>query len=79
MLAAIGTTDAAFDPDRLDVAINGVWVCRNGSVGEDRDLVDMTDRQVVISANLNAGSAQATVWTSDLTADYVHENSAYST
>ncbi|WP_329570272.1 bifunctional glutamate N-acetyltransferase/amino-acid acetyltransferase ArgJ [Kitasatospora sp. NBC_01266] len=79
VLAAIGTTDAAFDPDKLDVAINGVWVCRNGSVGEDRALVSMTDRQVVIAANLNAGPAQATVWTNDLTADYVHENSAYST
>ncbi|GAA1384519.1 bifunctional glutamate N-acetyltransferase/amino-acid acetyltransferase ArgJ [Kitasatospora putterlickiae] len=79
VLAAIGTTDAAFDPDRLDVAINGVWVCRDGSVGEDRDLVDMTGREVVITANLNAGGAEATLWTNDLTADYVHENSAYST
>ncbi|MFD7416023.1 bifunctional glutamate N-acetyltransferase/amino-acid acetyltransferase ArgJ [Kitasatospora purpeofusca] len=79
VLAAIGTTDAAFDPDRLDVAINGVWVCRDGSVGEDRDLVDMSGREVVITANLNAGGAAATLWTNDLTADYVHENSAYST
>ncbi|MFE2108676.1 bifunctional glutamate N-acetyltransferase/amino-acid acetyltransferase ArgJ [Kitasatospora sp. NPDC059463] len=79
VLAAIGTTDAAFDPDRLDVAINGVWVCRDGSVGEDRDLVDMTGREVVITANLNAGGAGASLWTNDLTADYVHENSAYST
>ncbi|MCX4745188.1 bifunctional glutamate N-acetyltransferase/amino-acid acetyltransferase ArgJ [Kitasatospora sp. NBC_01287] len=79
VLAAIGTTDAAFDPDRLDVAINGVWVCRGGSVGEDRALVTMAEREVVITANLNAGGAEATVWTNDLTADYVHENSAYST
>ncbi|MDH6133657.1 glutamate N-acetyltransferase/amino-acid N-acetyltransferase [Kitasatospora sp. MAA4] len=79
VLAAIGTTSAAFDPDRLDVAINGVWVCRNGSVGDDRDLVDMTGREITITANLNAGTAEATVWTNDLTADYVHENSAYST
>ncbi|MFB7617380.1 bifunctional glutamate N-acetyltransferase/amino-acid acetyltransferase ArgJ [Kitasatospora sp. NPDC056181] len=79
VLAAIGTTGAAFDPDRLDVAINGVWVCKDGSVGEDRDLVDMTGREVVITARLNAGEAAATLWTNDLTADYVHENSAYST
>ncbi len=78
VLAAIGTTEAAFDPDQLDVAINGVWVCRNGCVGEDRDLVDMTDRDIVITADLKAGRASATVWTNDLTADYVHENSAYS-
>lgn len=79
VLAAIGTTDAAFDPDLLNVAINGVWVCKDGSVGEDRDLVDMTGREVVITADLRAGDAAATVWTNDLTADYVHENSAYST
>ena len=78
VLAAIGTTTAAFDPNRLDVAINGVWVCKDGSVGEDRDLVDMSGRDVVITADLNAGRAAATVWTNDLTADYVHENSAYS-
>ncbi|MCZ4118338.1 bifunctional glutamate N-acetyltransferase/amino-acid acetyltransferase ArgJ [Streptomyces sp. H39-S7] len=78
VLSAIGTTAAAFEPDRLNVAINGVWVCRDGSVGEDRDLVDMRFREVVITADLNAGSAAATIWTNDLTADYVHENSAYS-
>ena len=78
VLAAIGTTSAVFDPNRLDVGINGVLVCRDGSVGDDRDLVDMTGREVVITAELNAGEASATVWTNDLTADYVHENSAYS-
>ncbi|MFF7355349.1 MULTISPECIES: bifunctional glutamate N-acetyltransferase/amino-acid acetyltransferase ArgJ [Streptomyces] len=78
VLSAIGTTRAAFDPDRLNVAINGVWVCRNGSVGEDRELVDMRYREVHIVADLAAGTETATIWTNDLTADYVHENSAYS-
>ncbi|SEO40221.1 bifunctional glutamate N-acetyltransferase/amino-acid acetyltransferase ArgJ [Actinacidiphila rubida] len=78
VLSAIGTTGAAFEPDALNVAINGVWVCRNGSVGEDRDLVDMRFREVVITADLAAGAQSAVVWTNDLTADYVHENSAYS-
>ncbi|ROR45440.1 bifunctional glutamate N-acetyltransferase/amino-acid acetyltransferase ArgJ [Kitasatospora cineracea] len=78
VLSAIGTTSAAFDPDRLDVAINGVWVCRDGGVGEDRDLVSMKDREVVITADLKAGQATASIWTNDLTAEYVHENSAYS-
>ncbi|MFH8786568.1 bifunctional ornithine acetyltransferase/N-acetylglutamate synthase, partial [Streptomyces roseoverticillatus] len=68
----------AFDPDKLNVAINGVWVCRNGSVGDDRDLVDMSPREVHIVADLAAGTRTATVRTNDLTADYVHENSAYS-
>ncbi|MFJ6905893.1 bifunctional glutamate N-acetyltransferase/amino-acid acetyltransferase ArgJ [Streptomyces griseoluteus] len=77
-LSAIGTTKAAFEPDRLNVAINGVWVCRDGSVGEDRDLVDMRYREVHIVADLAAGTETATIWTNDLTADYVHENSAYS-
>ncbi len=78
VLSAIGTTGAVFEPDRLNVAINGVWVCKNGSVGEDRDLVDMRYREVHIVADLAAGTETATIWTNDLTADYVHENSAYS-
>ncbi|WP_353941425.1 bifunctional glutamate N-acetyltransferase/amino-acid acetyltransferase ArgJ [Streptomyces sp. HUAS MG91] len=78
VLSAIGTTRAAFEPDRLNVAINGVWVCKNGGVGEDRDQVDMRYREVVVTADLAAGSETATIWTNDLTADYVHENSAYS-
>ncbi len=78
VLSAIGTTAAAFDPDLLDVAINGVWVCRDGAAGESRDAVDMTAREIVITVDLHAGDASATVWTNDLTAEYVHENSAYS-
>ncbi|WP_043227995.1 bifunctional glutamate N-acetyltransferase/amino-acid acetyltransferase ArgJ [Streptomyces sp. NRRL F-5193] len=78
VLSAIGTTSAAFEPDELNVAINGVWVCRNGSVGEDRELVDMRFREVVVTADLAAGSESAVIWANDLTADYVHENSAYS-
>ncbi|MGW3265017.1 bifunctional glutamate N-acetyltransferase/amino-acid acetyltransferase ArgJ [Streptomyces sp. NPDC001056] len=78
VLSAIGTTSAVFEPDQLNVAINGVWVCKNGSVGEDRDLVDMRYREVHVTADLAAGNETATIWTNDLTADYVHENSAYS-
>ncbi|MGW1158319.1 bifunctional glutamate N-acetyltransferase/amino-acid acetyltransferase ArgJ [Streptomyces sp. NPDC002519] len=78
VLSAIGTTRAAFEPDQLNVAINGVWVCKNGSMGEDRELVDMRYREVHIVADLAAGTETATIWTNDLTADYVHENSAYS-
>ncbi|MFB8073258.1 bifunctional glutamate N-acetyltransferase/amino-acid acetyltransferase ArgJ [Streptomyces californicus] len=78
VLSAIGTTKAAFEPDRLNVAINDVWVCKNGQVGEDRDLVDMRYREVRITADLAEGAESAVIWANDLTADYVHENSAYS-
>jgi glutamate N-acetyltransferase/amino-acid N-acetyltransferase len=78
ILAELGMTDAAFEPDAVDVAINGVWVCRDGITGEDRELVDMSGREVLITIDLRAGQASATVWTNDLTAAYVHENSAYS-
>ncbi|WP_405935931.1 bifunctional glutamate N-acetyltransferase/amino-acid acetyltransferase ArgJ [Streptomyces sp. NBC_00726] len=78
VLSAIGTTKAVFEPDALNVAINDVWVCRGGSVGEDRDLVDMRFREVRITADLAAGTESAVIWANDLTADYVHENSAYS-
>ena len=79
VLSALGTTTVSFESDQVDVAINGVTVCRGGGVGEDRTLVDMSGRDVRIDVCLNAGDAQATIWTNDLTADYVHENSAYST
>lgn len=79
VLSAMGTTSARFEPDQVDVGINGMWVCRNGGIGDDRDLIDMSGREVTIDVQLRAGTQAATVWTNDLTAEYVHENSAYST
>jgi glutamate N-acetyltransferase/amino-acid N-acetyltransferase len=79
VLAAVGTTSAAFEADQLDVAMNGVQVCRAGAPGDPREGVDLTGRAVHIVVDLHAGPHTATLWTSDLTAEYVHENSAYST
>jgi glutamate N-acetyltransferase/amino-acid N-acetyltransferase len=79
VLAAVGTTAAAFEPDALDVAINGVQVCRTGGAGEPRELVDLSGREIAVLVDLHAGPATATVWTNDLSLAYVHENSAYST
>ncbi len=79
VLAAVGTTSAAFEPEALDVAMNGVQVCRAGGVGDDRSGVDLSGRHVHIVVDLHAGPETATIWTTDLTLDYVHENSAYST
>jgi glutamate N-acetyltransferase/amino-acid N-acetyltransferase len=78
VLIAVGTTRAAFEPSHLDVAMNGVWVCRGGARGEDRSTVDLSGADVEIVVDLHAGQHAATVWTNDLTTDYVHENSAYS-
>jgi glutamate N-acetyltransferase / amino-acid N-acetyltransferase len=79
VLAAVGTTSAAFEPDQLNVAINGVWVCKAGAPGEDRSAVDLRPREVGITVDLAAGQQAATIKTTDLTAEYVYENSAYST
>ena len=79
VLAAVGTTKAAFVPEQLAVSMNGVQVCRDGGVGDDRSLVDLSGREVQLVVDLNAGAETVTVWTNDLTHDYVHENSAYST
>jgi glutamate N-acetyltransferase/amino-acid N-acetyltransferase len=79
VLSAVGTTDAEFEPEHLAVALNGVWVCRDGAAAEDRAKVDLSAREVTITVDLGAGDDEATVWTNDLTAAYVHENSAYST
>jgi glutamate N-acetyltransferase/amino-acid N-acetyltransferase len=79
VLSAVGTTDAVFDPDRLNVAINGVWVCRNGAAGDERSKVDLSGRDVTITVDLSAGPQAVIILTTDLTTEYVHENSAYST
>jgi glutamate N-acetyltransferase/amino-acid N-acetyltransferase len=78
VLAALGTTDAAFSPDQVDVTINGVTVCRGGSIGDPREGVDLSGRGITIDVDLRAGTEQATIWTNDLSIAYVHENSAYS-
>jgi glutamate N-acetyltransferase / amino-acid N-acetyltransferase len=79
ILSAVGTTRATFDPLAIDAAINGVWVCRDSAPGEDVDAVDLSGREVALTIDLRCGDASATVWSNDLTAAYVHENSAYST
>ncbi|GIJ51536.1 arginine biosynthesis bifunctional protein ArgJ [Virgisporangium aliadipatigenens] len=79
ILSAIGVTDAAFDPDAIDVAINGVPICVGGAAGADRSTVDLSARAVDVSIDLHAGTSEATIRTNDLSLAYVHENSAYST
>jgi glutamate N-acetyltransferase/amino-acid N-acetyltransferase len=79
VLSAVGTTDAVFDPDGLNVAMNGIWVCRHGAPGDDRSKVDLTGKDITITIDLSAGPHSAVILTTDLTEAYVHENSAYST
>ncbi|HEY1619181.1 MAG TPA: bifunctional ornithine acetyltransferase/N-acetylglutamate synthase [Streptosporangiaceae bacterium] len=79
VLSAVGTTDAVFEPDRLNVAINGIWVCRHGAPGDERSKVDLKPKDVTITVDLSAGPHSAIILTTDLTTEYVHENSAYST
>jgi len=79
ILAAVGTTGAAFEPDRIDVAVNGVWVCEGGAAAADRSGVDLSGRDVTIRIHLHEAEMSATIWTTDLSHAYVHENSAYST
>jgi len=78
VLSAIGTTDAVFDPDQVNVAMNGVWICRHGAAGEPRSKVDLRGRDVTVTVDLSAGPQSAIILTTDLTEAYVHENSAYS-
>ncbi|MBP8920275.1 MAG: bifunctional glutamate N-acetyltransferase/amino-acid acetyltransferase ArgJ [Micropruina sp.] len=79
VLAAAGTVAARFDPDHVDVAFNGTEVFVDGQLGVDRSGVDLSGREVVVDVNLHAGDATATIWTNDLTYDYVKENAEYST
>ncbi|MEO0060759.1 MAG: hypothetical protein RL343_377 [Actinomycetota bacterium] len=78
ILAAVGVTNAEFDPYNIDVSINGVSVSRKGQPDQPRDLVDLTPRAVDITINLNSGTHTAAIYTNDLTHEYVTENSEYS-
>ncbi|MGO2113020.1 MAG: bifunctional ornithine acetyltransferase/N-acetylglutamate synthase, partial [Pseudoclavibacter sp.] len=78
VLAAAGTTSADFDPQALDVTINGVMVCKAGTPHEPAESVDLTPRETTVVIDLHVGYATATIRTNDLTHAYVHENSAYS-
>ena len=79
VLAAVGTADAQIDALNIDVFLNGVHVAKQSAPFEDKNLVSFSERLVELEVNLNVGSATATVMTNDLSHDYVHENSAYST
>ncbi|MFT4297191.1 MAG: bifunctional glutamate N-acetyltransferase/amino-acid acetyltransferase ArgJ [Micropruina sp.] len=79
VLASAGTVAARFDPDHVDVSFNGIGVFVDGQLGADRSEVDLTGREVTVDLNLHAGDATATIWTNDLTYDYVKENAEYST
>ncbi|HOC12619.1 MAG TPA: bifunctional glutamate N-acetyltransferase/amino-acid acetyltransferase ArgJ [Propionicimonas sp.] len=80
VLASAGTVPAAYDPEHVDVAFNGVRVFVDGQLGADRSEVDLTKgREVLVEVNLHAGEAAAAIWTNDLTYDYVKENAEYST
>jgi glutamate N-acetyltransferase / amino-acid N-acetyltransferase len=79
ILSAIGTTAAAFDPDEVDVSVNGVPVCVGGAAGADRSTVDLSGRAVRVAVDLHAGAERATIHTNDLSLAYFHENSAYAT
>lgn len=78
VLAAIGTTHATFDPYAVDVSFNEVRLCHAGAPDRPRTEVDLTGRGIRVLIELHAGDAEAEIYTNDLTHDYVHENSAYS-
>jgi glutamate N-acetyltransferase/amino-acid N-acetyltransferase len=79
VLAAVGTAQAKINPLDIDVTLNGVKVAKSSAPFEDRNQVSFADRLVTIKIDLKVGSASATVFTNDLSHDYVHENSAYAT
>ncbi len=79
VLAAVGTADAQMDPLAIDVKLNGVQVCTNSAPDGDKTTVKFDARLVEIEIDLKVGTSTATIMTNDLTHDYVHENSAYST
>lgn len=80
IVSSLGTVPAdvaPYDPDEVTVDVNGVRICDGGKPGHDRSEVDMTPRQIDIDVDLHAGTSAATVWTDDLTHEYVHINADY--
>ena len=80
IVSSLGTVPpevAPYDSNKVTVDVNGVRICENGGAGRDRSEVDMTPREVHIDIDLHAGNAEATVWTDDLTHEYVHINADY--
>lgn len=80
IVSSLGTVPpevAPYDSNKVTVDVNGVRICENGGAGRDRSEVDMTPREVHIDIDLHAGKAEATVWTDDLTHEYVHINADY--
>jgi glutamate N-acetyltransferase/amino-acid N-acetyltransferase len=77
--AAVGYADAAVDPDRLDVGVNGVLLCRGGVAAADRSTVDLSGGDALVEVGLGLGDGSAEILTTDLSHAYVEENSAYST
>lgn len=78
VLAAIGTTSAEFDPYAVDVSFNGVRLCHAGAPDRPVTDCDLSPRDTHVEIELFAGEHTVTVRTNDLTKEYVHENSAYS-
>jgi glutamate N-acetyltransferase/amino-acid N-acetyltransferase len=79
ILAAVGTADATLNSDLIDVYLNGLQVCGNGAAMASSEKVNLKERSIQIRVDLKMGSDKATIFTNDLSTQYVHENSAYST
>jgi glutamate N-acetyltransferase / amino-acid N-acetyltransferase len=75
--AAAGYADAAVDPDRLDIVVNGVLLCRGGVAAGGRTDADLSGKEVLVEVALGLGAGTADILTTDLSHAYVEENSAY--
>jgi glutamate N-acetyltransferase / amino-acid N-acetyltransferase len=83
ILAAIGYSGAKVDTAKVDLYLDEVLVAQRGgraaSYRESAAIAAMTKPEFTVRAVLNAGRAQATVWTCDFSFDYVKINAEYRT
>lgn len=80
--AAAGAADAEFNPDVMDISINGILIMKNGGAAiEDKAAVDkaMKERDIAIVLDLKEGGADCSVLTTDLSVGYVKFNAHYRT
>lgn len=81
IIASIGAAGVSIDPQKIDIFYGSIQVVRNGiGLGSEKEKEAETHllaRDVCICADLHLGEAAGTVWTTDLSPDYIHINADY--
>lgn len=82
MLTAAGYSGARFDPEKVNIWIGKVQVCKDGGglpFDEEAALMELKSDEVTYTLDFGEGGAGDTMWTCDFSLDYVKINADYRT